>query len=224
MDFLPGGRFHCSDIPIFAVLATAYNLPWQSVDTLRIKGLPDWMLAEKYDIEATAGKGALATNSGATTRNERIRLMLQSLFADRFKLKAHLELTEVLVYALTVSAHGPSMEKAKISEQDCAQSAPSGGIACHQFQGGMGRGVRGDAVDMSDLALYVSNWSDRPLVDQTGLRGLYAVRTEGWSAGGDGPAQRTLAEILKPLGLKLVSKKAPVEVLVIEHVERPSEN
>src|SRR5205814_8464350 len=59
--------------------------------------------------------------------------------------------------------------------------APSGGTGCHQFQGGAGHGIRGCAVDMSDLALYVSNWTDLPVVDQTGLRELYTIQTEGWA-------------------------------------------
>lgn len=71
----------------------------------------------------------------------------------------------------------------------------------------MGRGVRGTAVDMSDLALYVSNWSDRPVIDQTGLQGLFIVQTEGWTSSADDPSRHTLSEVLEPSGLRLISKE-----------------
>jgi uncharacterized protein (TIGR03435 family) len=224
MEFLPGARFRAVGVPLFAVLATAYNLPWQSVETLRIKGLPDWMLTERYDIEAKAEKALAPPGATAKARNEKIRLMLQSVLAERLRLKMRRETTEMPVWALIVGTHGAHLEKAKIDEHDCTESAPFGGTGCHQFQGGMGRGLHGSAVDMSDLALYVSNWSDRPVVDQTGLQGLFIVKTEGWTSSQDDPSRHTLAEVLEPSGLKLVSKKAAVEILVIEHVDRPSVN
>jgi uncharacterized protein (TIGR03435 family) len=131
---------------------------------------------------------------------------------------------------LVVATHGPALQKAKIAEQDCLESAPFGtiplsGPGCHQFQGGVGRGLRGDAVDMSDLALYVSNWSDLPVVDRTGLTGLYAIQTEGWSSTyNDDSTRPTLDEVFDRLGLKLVRRKAAVEILVVEHVEKPCDN
>jgi uncharacterized protein (TIGR03435 family) len=76
---------------------------------------------------------------------------------------------------------------------------------------------------MADLAAYVSNWSELPVVDQTGLSGLYQIQTEGWGSSADSSG-RTLDEVLDRLGLKLARTKARLEVLVIEHAERPSEN
>jgi uncharacterized protein (TIGR03435 family) len=95
---------------------------------------------------------------------------------------------------------------------------------------------------MPDLAAYASSWADRPVVDKTGLRGLFNIQTEGWvpmrprpprPAGQDptaedlafaDPARPTLFQIFDRLGLKLESQKAPVEMFVIESAERPSEN
>jgi len=138
--------------------------------------MPDWILTEPYDIEATAEKAPAPPGATAKARNERIRLMLQSVPADRLKLRVRRDMAALPVYALEVATHGPNLEKAKIAERDCTESAPFGvpspsGPGCHQFEGGVGRGLLGAAVDMSDLALYVSNWSDRPVVDQTGLTG-----------------------------------------------------
>jgi uncharacterized protein (TIGR03435 family) len=123
------------------------------------------------------------------------------------------------------ASHGPKLEKAKIAEKDCTESPIFGGTACHQFLGGVGRGLHGEAVDMHDLALYVSNWTDAPVVDQTGYTGLFRIQTEGWATPlADDPARPSLREVLAQFDLKLVEKRAPVEVFAIEHIERPSEN
>ena len=232
MEFLPGGRFRLMNLPLLPLLGTAYNIPWQSMESirLRMRGLPDWILSEPYDIEATAERAPASPGAQGKARNERIRLMLQSVLADRCKLKVRRDTEEIPVYSLEVEAHGPKMEKAKIAEQDCTESAPFAPISpsapgCHQFQGGAGRpGFRGLAVDMSDLALYVSNWTDRPIVDDTGLAGLYAIQMDGWESSNEDSSRLTLDDVLDRLGLKLVRKRATVEILVIEHVERPSEN
>ncbi len=227
MEFLPGGRFRTANMPLFIVVATAYNIPWQSLESLRLRmrNVPDWALAEKYDIEATPERGSASPGATAQARNERIRLMLQSVLADRLKLRMLRETVEMRVYALMTAAHGPKLEKAKIAEQDCTESPVFGGTACHQFMGGVGRGVHGGAVDMLDLALYVSNWTDAPVIDRTGYKGLFSIQTEGWATPlADDPSRPSLAEVLARFDLKLVEKKAPVEVFAIEHIERPSEN
>jgi uncharacterized protein (TIGR03435 family) len=231
MELLPGGRFRSVSFPILPVFALAYNTPWQSIEAsrLRIKGMPDWMISDPYDIEAVAEKGSLATGVTAKERNERMRLMLQSVLTDRLKLRVRRELTEMPVYALVVEKGGPRLERAKIAEEACTEAVPGAPIsastpACHQFQGGSGRGIFGVAVDLSDLAAHVSNWTDRPVVDQTGLTGLYTIRTSGWSESAGDPSRPTLDQALEPLGLRLVSKKAAVEVFIIEHVEKPSAN
>jgi uncharacterized protein (TIGR03435 family) len=227
MEFLPGGRFRTANMPLFAIVATAYNVPWQSLESvrLRMRNVPDWALAEKYDIEATPERGVASARATVQARNERIRLMLQSVLADRFKLRMRRENVEMRVYALMTAAHGPKLEKSKIAEQDCTESPIFGGTACHQFMGGAGRGVHGDAVDMDDLALCVSNWADAPVIDQTGYKGLFSIQTEGWATPlNDDPSRPGLAEVLARFDLKLVEKKAPVEVFAVEHIERPSEN
>ena len=95
---------------------------------------------------------------------------------------------------------------------------------------------------MPDLALFIANWTDRPVVDRTGIKGLFDIETVGWTplrprpplAPGaeptaedvamSDPTRPTLFMILEQLGLKLDSQRAPVESFVIEHVERPSGN
>lgn len=151
--------------------------------------------------------------------------MLQSVLADRFALQMRRETVAMRVYALMTTAHGPKLEKAKIAEKDCTESPIFGGTACHQFLGGVGRGLHGEAVDLRDLALYVSNWTEAPVIDETYDKQLYRIQTEGWATPlADDPSRPSLGEVLARFDLKLVEKKAPVEVFAIEHIERPSEN
>lgn len=229
-EFLPGGHFRSSGMPLFMVLGIAYDLPTQSIEAMRmrIKGMPDWMMSEQYDIDAIAERG---TPSGtAKARNQRIQLMLQAVLADRLKLKARQDMEVMPVYAMRVGARGVTLAKAPVSEEACSESAPFAAIsdsatACHLFLGGVGRGIRGFAVDLADLAHYASNWSDLPIVDETGLAGLYSIQTEGWATKyNDDPARPTLEEVFARMGLKLLPTKAAVEVLAIESVQRPSEN
>jgi uncharacterized protein (TIGR03435 family) len=78
--------------------------------------------------------------------------------------------------------------------------------------------VRRDIIERS------TSWSDRPILDQTGVTGLYSIQTQGWTASDDDPNRPTLKGILDGLGLKLVNKRALVDVFTIEHLEKPSEN
>jgi uncharacterized protein (TIGR03435 family) len=96
----------------------------------------------------------------------------------------------------------------------------------------MGRGLHARASSISDLAAFVENWTDRPLLDKTGITGLYRFETKGWlpmdpsvNAGssefGDRP---TVFEMFAALGLRMEAQKGVVEVYVIDHMEKPSEN
>lgn len=130
--------------PLLQVIATAYNIPWQSIESvrLRIKGLPDWILTDRYDLEVTAEKATeqLGASPLAGTRNERTRLMLQGVLEDRLKRKIRRATAEMPIYSLEVGTRGPKLQIATIAEQDCAESAPFAPISpsapgCHQFQG-----------------------------------------------------------------------------------------
>jgi uncharacterized protein (TIGR03435 family) len=99
---------------------------------------------------------------------------------------------------------------------------------CHVFNGGMGRGLHARAANMSDLASFVENWTDRPLLDKTGIKGLYRVETKGWlpmDAGTSDVAERlTVFEMFGSLGLRMEPQRGVVEVYVVDHIEKPSEN
>jgi uncharacterized protein (TIGR03435 family) len=153
--------------------------------------------------------------------------MAQSLLADRFGLKAHWELRQLDVYNLVIAKGGP---KLKISENP---SNPPRTIAMPSPSG-----IKVTFTDSAKLVGALADWLQpyvqRPVIDRTGLQALFAVRLEflletssvGPGAGlppdPSGPSIFTAVE--EQLGLKLESAKAPVSVLVIDSVQKPSEN
>ena len=236
MQFLPGGRFVATNMPLLIVIAVAYNVPFQSP---RLSGGPDWIRSDRYDIEATAEKGAFPAGATAKVRQDKMRLMLQTLLASRFKLIVRREMKDQPVYAMVTAKNGPKLQRAKIEEKDCSDDSAGVGISCHTFLGGQGRGLHAKAVDMADLALAVSNYTERPVVDRTGIQGLFEIETKGWAAIRPGPAPPEGAKaedgsdlaslpsiftVFAEMGLKLEAQRAPVEMFVIEHAEKPTEN
>jgi bla regulator protein BlaR1 len=234
---LPGGKLVTSNLSVLTMIAAAYHIPFQSA---RLTGGPEWAALETFDIEATAEKGAIPAGTSAEVRDQKIRLMLQALLADRFKLTLRREMREVPVYAIVVAKNGHKLKKSKIEEKDC-EVGPDGGArakSCHEISGGQGRGIHGEALDISDITVHVQNWTDRPVVDRTGIKGLWKVDTDGWipllamgpNQGGNGegvadPSRPTLFTVFEQqLGLKLEPTKAQVEFFVIDHVERPTAN
>ena len=232
--FLPGGRFTSSGVPLQIVIAVAYNLPFQGT---QLSGGPDWIrsMENAYDIEAKANADDLKSLS-PNDRADKLRLMLQALLAERFKLTIRRDIKEQPVYMLTVGKNGTRLQKSKLEEKDCEDPANQ----CHFGGAGQGRGIHVKAFNMAELVVSVSNFTDRPLIDRTGLTGLYDIDTDGWvpmrqrPVRPDGPTAEdiamadptrpTLNMIFDKLGLKMESSKAPVELFVIDHVEKPTEN
>jgi bla regulator protein BlaR1 len=242
-QFLPGGRF-TSRAPLLAVIGVAYDVALFNPSS-RISGAPDWIRSPEsiYDIEATASKDAIPDGLPAKEAGDRRRSMLRTLLADRFKLVIHDEKKEMSVYALVVGKDGPKLLKADIEEKDCPEGPMTGpsitSMPCHVFNGGRGRGLHGRAVNIRDLADAVQNWTDRPLLDKTGLKGLYRIETEPWlpmELGLNPPAPGakqdgvdmadlpTIFTVFERLGLKMDGQKDRVDIYVIDHIEKPSEN
>jgi uncharacterized protein (TIGR03435 family) len=239
---LPGGRF-VSRAPLMFLIGYAYKLPFNP--SVRLAGVPDWARGI-YDVEATS---AMPAGLSVQARDDRMRAMVQSLLADRFKLVLRRESKEMPVYALVVAKGGPKLQRSDIEEKDCPEtssdtpappspSTPTPDV-CHVFNGGQGRGLHARAANMSDLVAYVENWTDRPLLDKTGIKGLYRIQTKGWQSlqaspppapgtktddGSDIADVPTLFEVFERLGLKMEAQKGIAEVYVIDHIEKPSEN
>jgi uncharacterized protein (TIGR03435 family) len=231
----PGGNFTATNNSLRGLILNAYGI---SASPYLLTGAPAWIDSARYDVEAKAEAGAIPSDTPARMLWEKTRLMLRALLADRFKLVIHRETKEMPTYQLVLAKNGPKLQK---SDQDCTSSA----AACHGFSGNPTR-LSGTGVDMYDLALTLSNYSDRPVIDSTGLQGIFDIKLQWNPFGSAAPSADdtlrspaavakegsrpdldslpTLAGALDQLGLKLESKKAPVEVIVIDHVERPSGN
>ncbi len=232
---LPGGRFTATNNTVRALIANAYGIRTSYL----LSGGPSWIDSEAYDIDAKAEAGAITPGTPDRVLWEKTRLMLQSLLAERFHLAIHREPKEMPIYELSVAGGGPRLQR---SRQDCAASA----FACHGFSGNPLH-LTGTGVDMFDLALILTTYADRPVVDKTQLAGVFDIALQ-WnpfegktppaddsprppaaeSRDGPRPAPDSLPGLVPALqqqvGLRLESRKAPVEIYVIDRVERPAGN
>jgi uncharacterized protein (TIGR03435 family) len=198
-----GGRIKISNEPAKLLVRVAYEL-----QNAQIAGGPPWLDTDRYDIEAKTGSPEKPTMRELT-------VLVQDLLADRFHLKFHREKRELTVYALVAGKGGPKLKASGDGE--------TSGMNTH---GGKGASqVVATATSMGLLASYVGNRLDRIVVDKTGLTGSYDFKLE-WVP--DELPDSTLPSLptalSEQLGLKLETQKSPVEVMVIDSMEKPSEN
>jgi uncharacterized protein (TIGR03435 family) len=235
---LPGGRFTATNNTLRALILNAYGI---TTMPYLLQGGPAWIDSARYDLEARASTDAIPAGSSNRVLWEKTRLMLRTLLAERFQLAVRRETREMSGYQLVGLKTGPKLQK---SERDCNESA----TACHGFSGNP-RQLLGTGVDMNDLVLMLNAYLDRPLVDRTGIEGMFDIKLQ-WNPfaarpqtddaprspaaegreGREGPKPdpATLPNVFdaleQQLGLRLESRKLPVEVYVIERVERAREN
>jgi uncharacterized protein (TIGR03435 family) len=234
----PGGRFVASRIALRRVIQYAYRGNQQFL------GGPSWLDDDRWDIEARAAEGAVPPRAGIPDMNvpDTVALMVQSLLEDRFKLKSHRETRELPLYELTITKSG---SKLKLSDDQTPPAAllgaggtPRGGLQ----RGGIRLGRGSLEAQAQPLTLFATAlgalYADRPVIDKTGLKGLYDFKlqftpdpglTAAPAPGGVpstaaplGPSLFTALE--DQLGLKLESGKGPLPVLVIDSVQKPSAN
>jgi uncharacterized protein (TIGR03435 family) len=225
---LPSGDLNASAVPVLLLLGYAYDAPVNP--SPRVSGLPGW--PETYDIEAKAPANAVPPGLPEREKRRRMQEMIRGLLADRFKLLMRVEQKRMPVYALTVASGGPNLQKSTIAEKDCIFDTGTS-ESCHNFIAGRGHPLSARAINMDDLAQYIENWTDLPVVNRTAVSGLFAVETEGWSPMRLPPPPPgtpavpfddlpTLFTVLRKLGLELTQQEATVPVYVVEHIERPA--
>jgi uncharacterized protein (TIGR03435 family) len=233
MQVLRNGDLIARAVPVFALLRYVYRLPTNPSPLLT--PLPDWTLREKYDIEAKAPTTAIPPGlQGSEVRN-RAQQMIRALLADRCKLVMRIEHKAMPVYALTVASGGPELQKSAIAEKECVDDTDPEG--CHNFIGGLGHPLNAKGIDMDDLAHYITNWTDLPVVNRTALSGLFTVHTEGWvpmrlpppppntsPAGNPFAGLPTIFAVLGKLGLELHRQEDVLPVYTVGHIERPAAN
>jgi len=209
----PPGRFSAHCTTLLGLLFNAYPIKPNST----IPGMPGWGNSLLFDVEAKADdqQAMAAAMLPRKTNEDGAQLMLQALLADRFKLRVHHETREGSIYQLVIAKGGFKLKDAPDSEHSAGYSWGAGQIQ----------------VRKGPIASLVFCLSDgiagREVVDKTGLTGNYDI-TLKWTpdeqqgAPDAGPTLFTALE--EQLGLKLEPAKGPVDVFVIDHVEKPSEN
>ncbi len=224
IDITPG-RFKGKDLALQWLILTAYR-----INSGNLTGtLPNWTIADRYDIDARTED---ASDEG------RVLLALQDLLKDRFKLAVHREMQEEPVYFLTIAKGGIKMPKGSCvpKKQDlpneCYSARNEGLVTTMDWRG----------VKMSDPAGVAYRTLSghltagrRPMIDKTGLTGIYDVHLR-WTrdpepgasdaavATADPTAPSIFDAMEQQLGLKLEAGRGPVEYVVVDHVEKPSDN
>jgi uncharacterized protein (TIGR03435 family) len=240
----PGGRFTAVNAPLWELIRQAY-----AVQRTQLIGAPDWTETARYDITAKAEADIPRAGPGAPAGP--LNFMLRDLLEDRFKLRAHRETREMPIYALTLARSDRKLGAGlRTSTVDCAAAMRGRGGRVGPPPGPPPSGERpqcgmrvapnqvlAGGVPLTQLTQILSQFTQRIVIDRTGLEGNFDIdltfTPERLPQGPPPPGAPALPSfdpngpslftaLQEQLGLKLESERAPVEVLVIDHVERPT--
>jgi uncharacterized protein (TIGR03435 family) len=212
---ISGSRVTIPASTLSELIASAYGLK-----DYQLEGVSEWTRSDRYDIAAEAAAGSVPTV-------EQAKRMLQALLAERFQLKTHSEMHEKPVYALVVGKNGSRLKE---------NPAGSGVTKFNRKGRDVEMVFAGTPIDSLISQFPRMPGIDRPVLDETGLSGKYdfqfsvtdvqlgmRVEQNGIPAA-DAEGASVFTALQDQLGLKLEPRKAPIQVLVIDRVERPSEN
>ena len=198
------GRITWKNVTLQRFITTAWN-----VREFEVAG-PDWLKDQGYDMTAGLPPG---------TSIDDVQVMLQTLLAERFGLKIHRETRELPIYALVTAKGGLKLQPAVNPGHTNISGDPKG------------RTLTAEAT-LTSLATSISNFTDRPVIDMTNTPGAFKIVLE-WTpedtappaSAGDSAVSPSLFTALAEVGLKLEPRKAPVEMIVVDHAEKtPTEN
>jgi uncharacterized protein (TIGR03435 family) len=198
------GRVFSSNVHAFRLILAAYHL-----EEYQLERKPDWLDSENFALEAKAA---------SPVDESQLRLMLQTLLSQRFKLVVHHETRDIPAYALTLGKNGTKLHEWKEGDP-IPPRVPSRGNAEDSISA-----LTHQTIESFVRVLNLPGFNERyglhrPILDETGLQGAYLFNY-WWSSDEDFKTD----VIEEQLGLKLESRKAPVDVLVIDHIEKPSVN
>ncbi|MES1257048.1 MAG: TIGR03435 family protein, partial [Acidobacteriota bacterium] len=244
----PGGRLEMRAFPMKMLISTAWDVDWDHMDE-RIAGAPKWVDTKRFDIIAKTS-AAPDTPPGAGFLDEDFQLMLRALLTDRFRISMHFEDRPVPAWALT--AVRPKLRKAEPANRSNCREARVIAQDPRDLNPRLSRLIQCQNMTMAQFAQQLQSL-DRveatfnDVVDETGLKGAYDF-TISFSphsllqSGGEGDAARQATggmpaasdpngaisfteAVSKQLGLKLTTRKRPMPVLVIDHIEEiPTDN
>lgn len=198
---LPGGRFTGRNVDVMKLIRNAFL-----VEDQRISGLPGWAKSASWNIDAkTAG--------GVEIDQTNISRLMQSILESRFQFQFHRETKFVPVYALQAIKHGEGL-KAHTGEGQASMSTNSrDGVVM----------VRDVKVTLADFAGTLTRQVGRPVIDGTGISGEFDIELE-WSPDQSATDRPSVFTALQSIGLRLVPTRGPAEFIVVDRVEKPSEN
>lgn len=194
---LSHGRLTLNNAHLGQMIAVAYG-----IQSVRIHGIPAWFSENQFQLAAKAEDPA--------TSDEQVKVMLQNLLADRFRLRFHWEDQPLRNFTLRTAAGGPKLERAPEDDID----------KCTRTLDGTRHELTCKHIRIGTLASALAAMLSGPVVDQTGLTDSYDF-TLTWD--GD-DTYAAVPDALEQFGLKLEMKKVPTQVFMIDSVERPSEN
>jgi bla regulator protein blaR1 len=238
-----GSRFTADNVGFNFLMQEAYL-----VKDPQVLGTPDWVKSERYDVDAKIDDATFAAIRTMSLEERKVQIsrMLQALLTERFKLSVHHDTKELPVYALLVGKSGSKLKETTLTPAEMAPQDP--GRPPEPGQKGpplrmMGPGqLSGTGVGSDVIAEILSRYVGRVVLDKTGLRGKYDFSLKwtpeegegrgfqgGLGPNPDGPppdanGPTLFAAVQEQLGLKLDPQKSNLDVLVIDHLERPSEN
>ncbi|SNT38002.1 soil-associated protein, TIGR03435 family [Granulicella rosea] len=215
--YIRGRNFSTAASSVVDLLAFAYG-----VHARQVSGGPSWLDKDRYDIA-----GVPDTEGVPSTLQ--VKMMVRKLLADRFQLKFHYEKSELPAYVLTVGKGGPKLTPTQAT-------SPLPGLGFSPGVGGISLIARN--ANLGDLSAYLQRIVlDRPVVDHTGVAGRYdfsmTFAPDDSEFGGNPPrppangsfsAAGLFEAMQQQLGLRLDPEKTQVDVIVIDKVEKPSEN
>ncbi len=200
----PGARLTTSNATVKMLLMLAYQvMPDQ------IAAAPAWLESDGFDIDARP--------AGPNATPARFRQMIQNLLATRFQLQVHRATRELSVLALVVAAHGPKLGAPKGDDPEVGLRIEAPGR------------IKGVQATMAMLATVLSKPLQQHVIDRTGLQGAYdfTLRYDPDPNPGSAPATdfpSIVTALHEQLGLTLKNTRAPVEILVVDHAEKPLPN
>ena len=231
IQFMPGGGLKMANIPLRAMITFAYD-----VRDFQISGGPGWIGTQRFDVMARPegapadGQADFAKMNDDQRKTMRVQIgeRLRALLADRFQLVVHRETKEQPIYALVVAKNGSKLQETKETGNQ------------QNMMTNRGRS-EGHAIPVEMMAQMLSGITGRPVVNKTGLIAKYDfvlewtpdmgpdARAQGFGDGITSPAPAPggptiFTALQEQLGLRLDSQKGPVENVVIDRVEKPSEN
>jgi uncharacterized protein (TIGR03435 family) len=231
LKFRPGGRFEGTNVYFLALIAAAFRKDAPLLPT-QIEGGPDWIRYDRYDVLAKTDTPA----DDESTLYRQLPALLRPVLEQRFRLQTHWVARQLPIYALALARKdrgvGPQLRLTTCTPRPetlrprLETTIDNNRPMCEPSSVAYGA-IDAHGISMLSLVSALSSSLDRVVLDRTGLQGMYDLKlrwTPDWmpQSNADPNAPTLLTALQEQLGLTLESTNAPVDVIVIDHVERPT--